>query len=85
MQRCVHYYESTQMVEGENAPIGLILCAERNRLVVRSILPANEQQIFATEYERYLPTEEELRAAIMPEKNRIEMEMSLRVNPRVGR
>ncbi len=41
MQMYVNYYKRTQMVEGENPPIGIILCAEKNDAVVRFTLPEN--------------------------------------------
>ncbi len=81
MQMYVNYYKRTQMAEGENPPIGIILCAEKNDAVVRFTLPENERQIFVSKYIPYIPTEEELRAEIMREKELIEMEMKLRGKP----
>ncbi len=78
MQMYVNYYERTQMVEGENPPIGIILCAQRNHAVVRFTLPENQKQIFVAKYIPYIPTEEELQAEIMREKELIEMELRLR-------
>jgi len=78
MQMYVNYYERTQMVEGENPPIGIILCAQRNHAVVRFTLPENQKQIFVSKYIPYIPTEEELRAEIMRKKEHIEMELRLR-------
>lgn len=85
MQMYVNYYERTQMSEGENPPIGIILCAEKNDAVVRFTLPENDKQIFVSRYIPYIPTEEELRTEIMREKELIEMEMRLRGNPGAGR
>lgn len=77
MQMYVNYYHRTQMIEGENSPIGIILCAEKNNAVVRFTLPENQQQIFVSRYINYIPTEEELRNEIMREKKMIEMELKL--------
>ena len=55
MQMYVHYYERELMNEGDNPPIGIVLCA-----VVKYTLPENETQVFASKYKLYLPTEEEL-------------------------
>lgn len=77
MQMYVNYYERTQMTEGENPPIGIILCAERNRAVVRFTLPEDKKQIFVSRYVPYIPTKEELQAEIMREKEMIEIEMKL--------
>lgn len=77
MQMYVNYYKRTQMVEGENEPIGILLCAEKNKAVVKFTLPEGQKQIYISRYIPYLPTEEELRAEIMREKELIEMEIKL--------
>ena len=56
----VHYYEREQMNEGDNPPIGIVLCADKSESVVKYTLPENETQIFASKYKLYLPSEEEL-------------------------
>jgi len=78
MQMYVNYYQRTQMVEGENPPIGIVLCAQKNNAVVRFTLPEDQKQIFVAKYIPYLPTEEELRSEIMREKGMLEMELKLR-------
>ena len=60
MQMYVHYYERELMNEGDNPPIGIILCADKSESVVKYTLPENETQIFASKYKLYLPSEEEL-------------------------
>nr|WP_296466326.1 PDDEXK nuclease domain-containing protein [uncultured Acetatifactor sp.] len=60
MQMYVHYYEREQMNEGDNPPIGIVLCADKSESVVKYTLPENETQIFASKYKLYLPSEEEL-------------------------
>ena len=60
MQMYVHYYERELMTEGDNPPIGIVLCADKSESVVRFTLPENETQIFASKYKLYLPSEEEL-------------------------
>ena len=77
MQMYVNYYTRTQMAEGENEPIGILLCAEKNKAVVKFTLPEGQKQIYISKYIHYLPTEEELRAEIMREKEQIEMEIRL--------
>ena len=49
------------MNPGDTPPIGIVLCAEKNDAVVKYTLPENNQQIFASKYLPYLPTEEELK------------------------
>ncbi len=60
MQMYVHYYERELINEGDNPPIGIILCADKSESVVKYTLPENETQIFASKYKLYLPSEEEL-------------------------
>ena len=77
MQMYVNYYKRTQMVEGENEPIGILLCAEKNKAVVKFTLPEGQEQIYISKYIPYLPSEEELMAEILREKELIEMEIKL--------
>ena len=57
----VNYYTREMMNPGDTLPIGIVLCAEKNDAVVKYTLPENNQQIFASKYLPYLPTEEELK------------------------
>ena len=61
MQMYVNYYTRELMNEGDNPPIGIVLCAEKNDAVVKYTLPEGNNQIFASKYFTYLPTEEELK------------------------
>ena len=61
MQMYVNYYTRELMNEGDNPPIGIVLCAEKNDAVVKYTLPEGNNQIFASKYLTYLPTEEELK------------------------
>lgn len=77
MQMYLNYYRRTQMVEGENEPIGIVLCAEKNDAVVKFTLSENQKQIFVSKYKLYLPSEEELKREIMREKQIFETEKNL--------
>ena len=61
MQMYVNYYTRELMNEGDTPPIGIVLCAEKNDAVVRYTLPENNNQIYASKYFTYLPTEDELK------------------------
>ncbi|MBQ8240731.1 MAG: DUF1016 family protein [Bacteroides sp.] len=61
MQMYVNYYTRELMNPGDNPPIGIVLCAEKNNAVVEYTLPKDEKQIFAAQYLTYLPTKEELK------------------------
>lgn len=60
MQMYVHYYEREMKNDGDNPPIGIVLCADKSDMVVKYTLPEDENQVFASKYKLYLPTEEEL-------------------------
>jgi predicted nuclease of restriction endonuclease-like (RecB) superfamily len=61
MQMYVNYYTRELMNEGDNPPIGIVLCADKSDAVVKYTLPEDNKQIFASKYMTYLPTEEELK------------------------
>ena len=61
MQMYVNYYTRELMNEGDNPPIGIVLCADKSDAVVKYTLPEDNNQIFASKYFTYLPTEEELK------------------------
>lgn len=61
MQMYTNYYKRELMNEGDNFPIGLVLGAEADRLVMEYTFPENNEQIFTAKYKTCLPTEEELK------------------------
>lgn len=60
------------MNEGDNPPIGIVLCADKSESVVKYTLPENETQIFASKYKLYLPSEEELLRELQREYEALE-------------
>ena len=54
--------------EGENAPIGIILCTETDSDVARYSTLAKNDQMFAAKYKLYLPDKEDLRREIERQK-----------------
>ena len=61
MQMYVHYYERELMNEGDNPPVGLLLCAQKSNTLMQLTLPEDNTQIYAAKYMPYMPTEEELK------------------------
>ena len=61
MQMYVNYYTRELMNEGDNPPIGIVLCADKSDAIVKYTLPEGQRQIFTSKYFTYLPTEEELK------------------------
>lgn len=72
MQMYVNYFQRERMVEGENPPIGIVLCASKSEAVVRYTLPEGVTRKFASRYQLHLPTEEELAREIQREHENIE-------------
>lgn len=63
------YYEKEETLDGENPPIGLILCTDKNEAVVRYTLSGSTQQIFASRYLTHLPSEDTLRRELEKERD----------------
>lgn len=61
MQMYVNYYTREMMNEGDNPPIGILLCADKSDTLVKYTLPEGNEQIYASKYLAYMPTEEELK------------------------
>ena len=68
MDMYVRMYDELKKSKDYNPTIGILLCTDTDADVARySVLHGNEQ-LFATKYKTYLPTEEELRAEIESQK-----------------
>jgi predicted nuclease of restriction endonuclease-like (RecB) superfamily len=77
MDMYVRYFEDKLRQETDNPTIGLILCTEKDKTVVKYSLLNESNQIFASKYMTYLPTEKELQAEIERERQQIEIEKAL--------
>lgn len=75
MQMYVNYYTREMMNDGDNPPIGILLCDSKSDAVVRFTLPEENNQIFASRYKLYLPTEDELRIELMKDRKLIEQRL----------
>ena len=71
MQFYVNYYDAERRTEGDNATIGLILCADKNEAVVKYMLGEANAQIFASRYQLHLPSEQELAEEIRRELRQV--------------
>ncbi|MDR0940635.1 MAG: PDDEXK nuclease domain-containing protein, partial [Bacteroidales bacterium] len=61
MDMYIRMYDELKRNDGDNPTIGIVLCSETDHDIARySVLHGNEQ-LFASKYKLYLPTEEELR------------------------
>ena len=68
MDMYIRMYDELKRGEGDNPTIGIVLCSDTDEDIAKySVLHGNEQ-LFASKYKLYLPTEEELRAEIETQK-----------------
>ncbi|WP_257621385.1 YhcG family protein [Chryseobacterium sp. NKUCC03_KSP] len=72
LQMYVNYYDRIEKLSHENPTIGILLCANKNDAVVKFTLPENQKQIFASQYELYLPTEKQLLEEVSKELENFE-------------
>ncbi|MFO7668022.1 MAG: PDDEXK nuclease domain-containing protein [Bacteroidales bacterium] len=73
----VRFFEDQLKQPGDNPSIGLILCTEKNRTIVKYSLLNESKQIFASRYQLYLPTIEQLEQEMQIERDQIKQEQKL--------
>jgi hypothetical protein len=72
MDMYVRLYDELKRGPDDKPTVGIILCSRKDESVVRySVLQGNEQ-LFASQYQLVLPTEEELRKELDRERARLE-------------
>ncbi|MBX9895802.1 MAG: PDDEXK nuclease domain-containing protein [Nitrosomonas sp.] len=72
MDMYVRMFDDLKRGEDDNPTIGIILCDSKDETVVKYSVIKESQQLFASKYQRILPTEAELIAEIEREKRLIE-------------
>ena len=71
MDMYVRMYDDLRRGPEDNPAVGIILCAQKDKSVVRySVLHGNEH-LFANKYKLVLPSEEELRAELVREQRKL--------------
>lgn len=65
-------YQERFSPEGDNPPIGIILCSEKSDAVAKYSVLADKDNLFASKYLLYLPTEEELAAVVREGREEVE-------------
>jgi predicted nuclease of restriction endonuclease-like (RecB) superfamily len=64
----LNYYQDQEMTEGDNPPIGIILCAQKDDALVKYATGGLPQPVFVSKYLVNLPSEEALRQLIREEQ-----------------
>ena len=68
MDMYIRMYDELKRGEGDNPTIGIVLCSDTDEDIARYSVMHGNEQLFASKYKLYLPTEEELRAEIETQK-----------------
>lgn len=64
----VRLYDDLKKGEHDNPTIGILLCTETDKTIARYSVLNDKNQLFASQYMNYLPTEEELSQVIEQQK-----------------
>ncbi len=72
LQMYVNYFDRFEKQARENPTIGILLCADKNDAVVKISLPENNQTIIASQYQLYLPTDQQLLDEVRKEIEKLE-------------
>jgi predicted nuclease of restriction endonuclease-like (RecB) superfamily len=79
MDMYVRMYNDLYKIEGDNPTIGIILCSEKTEAVVKYSVLSESQQLFASKYLLYLPSEAELKTEL--ERERLFADLKLQQPP----
>ncbi len=80
MQLYVNYFDQKIKMPNDNPTIGLVLCTEKNDTMVKYTLGEKAAQIFASNYQFHLPTEEELTVELKRELEELNFDNHLNTN-----
>jgi len=69
----LNYYKEEQRQEGDNLPIGIILCSDKNETMVQYATGGLNQEIFVSKYLVALPKTEELKKIIHRDRTGLEV------------
>ena len=60
----VSWYRANMMTEGDNPPIGILLCTDKNHALAEYALAGMDNQLFIAKYQLELPKKEEMQRFI---------------------
>lgn len=72
LQMYVNYFDRFEKQKHENQTIGILLCADKNDAVVKISLPEDNQNIIASKYQLYLPSEQQLLEEVKKEMDKLD-------------
>lgn len=68
----LNYYRENMMTAGDNPPVGLILCTDRDETRVKYATASMDNQLFVSKYLTTLPSEEQIRKFLENDRDRTE-------------
>ncbi len=75
MDTYVRIYDQHRKGDDDNPTIGLVLCSQKSEAVVKYSVLTDSEQLFASKYLPYLPTEEELKRELERERALVESQI----------
>ena len=57
----VNWYRKNEMTEGDNPPVGILMCTQKKHALVEYALAGMDNQLFVSKYQLELPGKEEIR------------------------
>ena len=64
----IRMYDKLKKSSDDNPTLGIVLCADTDEDIAKYSMLRENEQLFASKYKLYLPSEEELRAEIETQK-----------------
>lgn len=71
MQLYLNYFKENEMLAEENPPIGILLCTEKKKTLVKYTTTGIDNTIFVSKYKIGLPSEQEIKSLIENDLKRI--------------
>ena len=63
----VGYYKKNEMAEGDNPPVGILLCTDKGSQIVEYALSGMDNQLFVSTYMLHLPDKKKLEEFMLKE------------------
>ena len=73
MNLYLNYFNENEMSEGDNPPVGIVLCSQKDNALVHYATGGLPQEVFVARYLLQLPTEEALKKIINEEMEQYEV------------
>lgn len=76
----VSWYTKNMMADGDNPPVGILLCTDKNRALAEYALAGMDNQLFISRYQLQLPGKEEMESFIEEQVQRAGHKLSANGN-----